>query len=104
MASLSANQSSIRIRCPLAVRGVYDYQATGEDEINVKEGGMIQLTAGPRGGQNYGDGWWEGQCFRCAFNTFLQASSLHGGERNIYGAMTGELMSCRFRFLSYFIP
>lgn len=23
---------------------------------------MIQLTAGPRGGQNYGDGWWEGQC------------------------------------------
>lgn len=46
-----------------AVRGVYDYQAAGEDEIDVKEGCMIQLTAGPRGGRNYGDGWWEGRCF-----------------------------------------
>jgi len=42
------------------VRGVYDYQATGEDEIPVKEGRMIRLTTGPRGGQKYGDGWWEG--------------------------------------------
>jgi len=32
---------------------------------------MIRLTTGPRGGQNYGDGWWEGQCFRCVFDAFL---------------------------------
>ncbi|KAF9778598.1 hypothetical protein BJ322DRAFT_1091523 [Thelephora terrestris] len=42
------------------VRGMYDYQATGDDEIDIKEGSMIQLTPGPRGGKNYGDGWWEG--------------------------------------------
>lgn len=81
----SANQSSLcaclttthdcNLRCLLAVRGVYNYQATGEDEISVKEGCMIQLTAGPRGGRNYADGWWEGQCFRCVFDTLLRASS-----------------------------
>jgi hypothetical protein len=47
----------------LIVRGVYDYRATGEDEIDVKEGSLIQLTTGPQGGQKYGEGWWEGQYF-----------------------------------------
>ncbi|PCH40000.1 hypothetical protein WOLCODRAFT_136602 [Wolfiporia cocos MD-104 SS10] len=42
------------------VRGLYDYQAQGPDELSVKEGGMIQLTTGPNGGMNYADGWWEG--------------------------------------------
>jgi len=42
------------------VRGLHNYQATDQDEINVEVGSMIQLTSGPRGGQNYGDGWWEG--------------------------------------------
>jgi len=68
MASVFAKRFSLcpfcyRHSCLLAVRGVYDYQATGEDEIPVKEGRMIELTTGPRGGQNYGDGWWEGRCF-----------------------------------------
>ena len=57
---------------------MYDYQATGEDEINVQEGRTIQLTTGPRGGQNYGDGWWEGQCFPCTFTAFWRASSRCG--------------------------
>ena len=60
--------------CPLTVRGLYDYEATGGDEIGVKEGRMIQLTTGPRGGQNYGDGWWEGQFFSCALGVFWRAS------------------------------
>lgn len=59
-----------KLRRPLTVRGVYDYQATGEDEIDVKEGSMIQLTTGPRGGKNYGDGWWEGQCYRSVIFAF----------------------------------
>ncbi|TFK86863.1 hypothetical protein K466DRAFT_663436 [Polyporus arcularius HHB13444] len=42
------------------VRGVYAYKAQGPDEIDVVEGGLIQLTEGPNGGKNYADGWWEG--------------------------------------------
>ena len=86
-------------RCPLTVRGVYDYQATGEDEIDVKEGRTIQLTAGPRGGQNYGDGWWEGRCFRCVQHLLAskaQPPSQPRSARNLM-AMTGKLMSCRVR-------
>ena len=26
----------------------------------MKEGGLIELTGGPSGGENYADGWWEG--------------------------------------------
>lgn len=48
---------------PLIVRGLFDYQATGEDEINVRKDSRIRLTTGPRGGKNYGDGWWEGSRF-----------------------------------------
>ncbi|KAH9936652.1 uncharacterized protein B0H18DRAFT_974885 [Fomitopsis serialis] len=43
-----------------SVRGVYAYQSQGPDELNVQEGGLIELTGGPRGGMNYADGWWEG--------------------------------------------
>ncbi|KAI0032556.1 hypothetical protein K488DRAFT_49643 [Vararia minispora EC-137] len=39
------------------VKGLYDYHAVGVDEIDVTEGGMIELTAG---GENYAEGWWEG--------------------------------------------
>ncbi|OCH90899.1 hypothetical protein OBBRIDRAFT_792810 [Obba rivulosa] len=42
------------------VRGLYEYQARGPDELGVHEGELIELTAGPSGGQNYADGWWEG--------------------------------------------
>jgi len=44
----------------LAVRGLYDYPAQGSDELGIGEGEMIELSGGPNGGQNYGDGWWEG--------------------------------------------
>ncbi|EKM51975.1 uncharacterized protein PHACADRAFT_212588 [Phanerochaete carnosa HHB-10118-sp] len=43
-----------------SVRGIYDYTPQGPDEIAVEEGQLIELTAGPNGGQNYADGWWEG--------------------------------------------
>jgi len=42
------------------VRGIYDYSAQGSDELGISEGEMIELSGGPTGGQNYGDGWWEG--------------------------------------------
>jgi Variant SH3 domain len=49
------------------VRGVYDYEAQGDDELGVREGEIIQLTPGPNGGQNYADGWWEGKYFVSAW-------------------------------------
>ncbi|KAL4250780.1 hypothetical protein ABKN59_006093 [Abortiporus biennis] len=42
------------------VRALYDYLAQGVDELTLQDGDLIQLTEGPNGGQNYGDGWWEG--------------------------------------------
>ncbi|KAI1794856.1 hypothetical protein LXA43DRAFT_994584 [Ganoderma leucocontextum] len=42
------------------VRGIYAYRAQGPDEIDVADGGLIQLTDGPNGGRRYGEGWWEG--------------------------------------------
>jgi len=42
------------------VRGLYDYQAQGPDELSIQEGVSIELTSGPSGGMNYADGWWEG--------------------------------------------
>ncbi|GBE83192.1 hypothetical protein SCP_0502390 [Sparassis crispa] len=42
------------------VRGIYAYEAQGPDELDVEEGGLIELTGGPTGGTDYGDGWWEG--------------------------------------------
>lgn len=49
-----------KLKQTYAVRGVYDYQAQGSDELGIKEGERIQLSSGPNGGQNYADGWWEG--------------------------------------------
>jgi hypothetical protein len=43
------------------VRGLYDYHSQGSDELDVSEGARIELTSGPSGGQNYAEGWWEGQ-------------------------------------------
>ncbi|PAV17054.1 Bzz1-Myo3 5p-Bee1p-Vrp1p actin assembly complex component [Pyrrhoderma noxium] len=42
------------------VRAIYDYKAGGSDELNLEQGGTYELSAGPQGGQNYADGWWEG--------------------------------------------
>ncbi|KAL1744496.1 hypothetical protein HDZ31DRAFT_38471, partial [Schizophyllum fasciatum] len=42
------------------VRAIYDYQAGGSDELPLKDGELYELSSGPSGGQNYGDGWWEG--------------------------------------------
>jgi len=42
------------------VRGLYDYQAQGSDELDITESELIELSGGPNGGQNYADGWWEG--------------------------------------------
>ncbi|KAJ3489206.1 hypothetical protein NLI96_g2264 [Meripilus lineatus] len=42
------------------VRALYEYSPQGTDEIEIREGEMIELTTGPTGGQNYADGWWEG--------------------------------------------
>jgi len=39
------------------VRGLYAYEAQGEDEIAVTVGGIITLTVN---GESYGNGWYEG--------------------------------------------
>lgn len=41
----------------VSVRGLYDYQAQGEDELSVMVGKMIELTAV---GESYAEGWSEG--------------------------------------------
>lgn len=46
----------------VTVRAIYSYDAQGDDELSFKEGESIELTSGPTGGRNYGDGWWEGMC------------------------------------------
>jgi hypothetical protein len=40
---------------------MYDYAAQGPDEMSVTTGQVIELSAGPSGGQNYASGWWEGE-------------------------------------------
>ncbi|EJC97857.1 uncharacterized protein FOMMEDRAFT_114603 [Fomitiporia mediterranea MF3/22] len=42
------------------VRGIYAYQASGQEEINVEEGALYELSSGAGGGEHYADGWWEG--------------------------------------------
>jgi len=39
------------------VRGLYAYDAQGDDELSVVEGGTIELTPG---GEDYADGWYQG--------------------------------------------
>jgi len=39
------------------VRGLYAYDAQGDDELNVIEGGTLELTPG---GEEYADGWYQG--------------------------------------------
>jgi hypothetical protein len=46
-------------RC--VVRALYEYAAQGPDEMTLAPDEIIELSAGPSGGQNYGSGWWEGR-------------------------------------------
>lgn len=46
------------------VRALYDYEAQGPDELDIKSGEIIELTEGPTGGRNYAEGWWEGMSIR----------------------------------------
>lgn len=39
------------------MRGLYDYEAQGDDELSISEGGVYTLT--PHG-DTYADGWFEG--------------------------------------------
>ena len=50
---------------PHPVRGLYTYQASGADELDVEEGEVFELSAGPNGGKDYAEGWWEGTSFSC---------------------------------------
>ena len=43
------------------MRALYPYSAQGLDELDLQPGDMLELSAGPSGGQNYGGGWWEGE-------------------------------------------
>ncbi|KZS91252.1 hypothetical protein SISNIDRAFT_479235 [Sistotremastrum niveocremeum HHB9708] len=46
--------------CGVYVRALYDYNSQGEDELALRVGQTLELSAGPDGGKNYADGWWEG--------------------------------------------
>jgi hypothetical protein len=67
---------------------VYDYQSQGPDELDVSEGNRIELTSGPSGGQNYGDGWWEGQLQRTPASSRAILTSFSGidglGRKGIF--------------------
>lgn len=56
-----------------SVRGIYAYAAQGPDELDVEEGAMFRLTAGPTGGRNYAEGWWEGTRVSRARSTYSGA-------------------------------
>ncbi|KAI3616200.1 hypothetical protein WG66_014005 [Moniliophthora roreri] len=43
-----------------SLAAIYHYAPGGPDEIGLQEGELIELSSGPTGGQNYGEGWWEG--------------------------------------------
>jgi hypothetical protein len=47
--------------CSSEVQAIYPYVAQGADELGLQEGESIELTSGPTGGQNFGNGWWEGK-------------------------------------------
>ena len=66
VSSVSDHTASVGFQAFLLseVRGLYDYNSQGPDELDVLEGARIELTSGPLGGQNYADGWWEGQLQR----------------------------------------
>lgn len=40
------------------MRAIYPYQSQGRDELGLQEGEILELSVG---GQNYGNGWWEGE-------------------------------------------
>lgn len=42
------------------VQAVYSYEAQGDDELALHAGQRYELTGGEGGGENYGEGWWEG--------------------------------------------
>lgn len=42
------------------VRAIYPYESQGSDELGLQEGDILELSSGPKGGPNYGGGWWEG--------------------------------------------
>ena len=70
------------------MRGIYEYQPQGPDELAVKEGELIELSPGSSGGQNYADGWWEGQFINIGpvhlrELTLLARSGLEWKERHL---------------------
>lgn len=40
------------------VRAIYSYEP---QELELHEGEVLELSGGPTGGENYGNGWWEGK-------------------------------------------
>lgn len=39
------------------MRAIYPYRSQGSDELELHEGEVLELSVG---GQEYGNGWWEG--------------------------------------------
>jgi len=52
--------TSAGIECSFPVVALYSYDAQGDDELSLIAGERVELSAGERGGESYGEGWWEG--------------------------------------------
>lgn len=83
------------------VRGIYSYQAQGSDELSISEGERLELSAGPTGGQNYADGWWEGNTDFAIFflskniDILLSKARMLGERRAYFPAiMCVNLLNC----------
>lgn len=48
------------VRSGKFVVAIYSYEAQGDDELALEVGEHYELTGGEHGGENYGEGWWEG--------------------------------------------
>ncbi|KAF9046761.1 hypothetical protein BJ165DRAFT_1345726, partial [Panaeolus papilionaceus] len=46
---------------PSLVKALYSYESQGPDELSLQAGEILELSRGPTGGKNFGDGWWEGE-------------------------------------------
>jgi hypothetical protein len=80
------------------VRAVFSYTARGPDEIALAEGELIELSSGPTGGRNYGDGWWEGLFF--AWHLSIRSSQAIQGPIPLDKKASSQLTMSDHQFLS----
>ena len=80
------------------MRGLYTYEAQGEDEIAVTVGGIITLTAS---GESYGNGWYEGvDSNGKQVRVYVASAHLHADAR-VVGCFPQQLRGVRVNNSSF---